>query len=296
MFSNIISKFRARFLGGLTPWQLAAQSLRGFRQHGLDARGAQFAYYAMFAVVHLLIMLIAVLARLPVEGVLESFVQATGRTLPPTAADVILSQIEDIKGRGTTSLGILAVVVFIYSGSRLFVTISRGLNAAYGVRELRRGWQVQGLALVMTCVSFLLLLAALILLVLGPQLTEWLAEQVYLSSFEFFLYRATRWTIVCLAVLLATSMIYRLAPSVRQRWAPLSVGCLVATAGWVLISLGLRYYVVNFGRYNEIYGALGGVVVLMLWLYLTGIVLMLGGKVNAVIYHAQRERKRAGRV
>ena len=89
-----------------------------------------------------------------------------------------------------------------------------------------------------------------------------------LTGYGILLSKATRWTIVCLAVLLSTSIIYWLAPSVKQRWSPWSLGCLVATGGWVLISLGLQIYMVNFGRYNEVYGALGGVVVLMLWFYL----------------------------
>ena len=268
---------------------LVGRSLQGFRSLTLDARCAQFAYYSLFAVVHLLIVLIAALAKLPWEGVLESFVEATGETLPPAAAEVILSQIEGIQSTSATPLSILAVVVFIYTGSRLFITVNRGLNAAYGVEEQRRGWQVHSLALVVTAGSFILFITALVLMVVGPELSQWLTGRSRSSLLGFFMYRGVRWTIICLMVFLNSLLIYWLAPNVRQRWSCLWLGSLFVTAAWVAISLGLQYYVDIVGRYNEVYGALSGVVVLMLWLYLTGVVLLMGGKINSVIYLAQQE-------
>jgi membrane protein len=273
----------------LSWFALVGRSLHGFRSLALDARCAQFAYYSLFAIVHLLIVLIAALAQLPWKGVLESFVEATGETLPPEAAAVILSQIEDIQRTHATSLSIWAVAVFAYTGSRLFITVNRGLNAAYGVEEKRRGWQVHSLALVVTAGSFILFITALVLMVVGPELSQWLTGRSRSSLLGFFMYRGVRWTVICLVVFLNSLLIYWLAPNVRQRWSCLWLGSLFVTAAWVAISQGLQCYVVNFGRYNEVYGALGGVIVLMLWLYLTGVVLLMGGKINSVIYLAQQE-------
>lgn len=184
--------------------------------------------------------------------------------------------------------------VFAYTGSRLFMTVNRGLNAAYSVTEQRRGWHVHGLALLVTAGSFLLFLSALVLLVVGPELSEWVTGRSRSSLLGFLLYRGVRWTIICLVVFLNSLLIYWLAPSVRQKWSSLWLGSLLATAAWVAISFGLRYYVVNFGRYNEVYGALGGVIVLMLWPYLNGVVLLMGGKINSVVYLAQRTAEPIG--
>jgi len=277
---------------GLSWPMLAVRSLRGFRDLALDARCAQFAYYSLFAVVHLLIVLIATLTRLPLSGVMDSLVEAIGRTLPPEAAGVIELQITDIQQRHATSLSVWALLVFAYTGTRIFMTISRGLNNAYGISEERRGWQVHALGLVATAASFLVFLFALVLMVVGPELSRWLTGQPKASFWGFFLYRGVRWTVVCLMVLVNSLLIYRLAPSVRQGWSALWVGGAFATAGWVVISLALRYYVVNVADYNEVYGALGGVVVLMLWLYMTGLVILMGGKINGEIYRAAQAAAR----
>ena len=103
-------------------------------------------------------------------------------------------------------------------------------------------------------------------------------------------YYAVRWVIVSLGLLVSVSAVYALAPSVRLRWRPLSPGAVFATAGWVLTSLGCRFYVASLARHDQIYGTLGGVIVLMIWLYLTGSVLLLGGLINSVIHRAEADR------
>jgi len=87
-------------------------------------------------------------------------------------------------------------------------------------------------------------------------------------------------------LLVATSAIYCWVPSVKLTWRLLTPGSVVATAGWVVATQGLRLYAENFGRFNETYGALGGVVVLLVWLYLTGTLLLTGGEIDSVIYRA----------
>ena len=289
---------RLRWLGGLTPIEVAIAAVRAFRRENLDARSAQFAYYSMQALAPLLIVALAAVAQMPIDGVLQSFMEGTDRALPRGAQELIVAQVQDVQARSNTSLVLVALMILGYAGMKLFVTVSRGLNAAYGVEEHRHGWQVYGLALLLTLGAMLLLLLALVLLVVGPSLSRWLVELVELPDSPFLkvlLHRGVRWAVVIAAVLLASSLIYWLAPSVKHRWSPWSPGSLFATLGWVVISLGFGYYVDNFGRYNQTYGALGGVIVITVWLHLCGAVLLMGGQIGGVIHRASIGGPRASR-
>ena len=282
-------------LGDLPIHQFVVRAVHGFREHHLDARSAQFAYYAMLFIAPLLILLIATLAQLPLEGEIESLTETAGRTLPSGADSVLLRQIEDIQKHSTLSLVLFALIVAGFAGSQLFLTISRGLNAAYGVTEVRRGWQVRCLALLVTLGAFIMLLIALLLLLLGPVITHWMAEHAFDPRLEFLLNRGYRWLILGLVTLTSASVIYWLAPGTKVRWSLLTPGSLFATLGWVIMGRGFQFYVETVARYNETYGVIAGTIILLVWLYLTGAVLMMGGQINSIIY-LQHQRATADTV
>ncbi|HTI52330.1 MAG TPA: YihY/virulence factor BrkB family protein [Planctomycetaceae bacterium] len=278
-------------LGGLSWWDLLRKTWRSYRENHFDARSAQFAYYSLLALFPFLILLLAILARLPLRGVLESSLDAANHGLPDTVAELLDRQVADIQAHSTVSLIAGSLFLLTLAGSQVFLTIKDGLNTAYGVRETRRFWQVYGLAFLLTVAASLLFLVALVLMVVGPLLSEWIAAREFdIGWLTLLLQRGVRWVVVCAALWIYTSTIYWLGPSVKLRWCWLSPGSVVATVGWVAVTQGFRLYVENLGRYNETYGTLGGVIVLIVWLDLTGAVLFLGGQTNAVIHRAAGER------
>jgi membrane protein len=281
-------------LGGLSWWDLVRQTWKEYRANQCDARGAQFAYYSLLAIFPLLILLLAAVAQFPWQGILESALDAADRGLPESAADLLRRQVRDIQEHSTVGLISANLLVLLIAGSRVFLTITDGLNAVYGVRETRRFWQMYGMAFLSTLAVSLLVLGAMTLMIVGPMTSQWLTEQDFaIVWLEVLLRRGVRWLVICSALWVYTSTIYSLGPNLRLPWYWLSPGSVVATAGWVIVTQGFRIYVENFANYNQTYGALGGVIVLIVWLDLTGVVLMLGGQVNAVIYRAAKQGKQA---
>jgi membrane protein len=291
--------------GGLSPWRLLVLSIKGYRDNQFDARSAQFAYYTLLALAPLLILLVAAAAHLPSAealerrgfltqedrvDVVENLMDVADKGLPDNAFEVIKRQILDIQAHSSLSLILGSLVLLGMAGSQVFLTLAAGLNLAFGVKEERRLWQVHGTALLLTMVIFLLLLLAMVLLVVGPTISHLLeSRKVHVPYATLLFDKGARWAVVCGCLLVCSSAIYRLVPSVRLRWDIFSPGSVFATAGWVLVSQGFRLYVENFGRYNETYGALGGVIVLVVWLDLTGSILLLGGQINGVIHRAAAE-------
>ena len=264
----------------MNPFQIAVAVGRRYSKDRLDGASAQSAHYGLLVLAPLLVLLVALAARLPLSGMLENLLANTDDALPASAYQVISDQVQDIQRNTKPHLLLLAAGVFCYAGMRLFNTMVRGLNVAFEVQE-NRGWlHTYGLALLMALGAFGLLIAAEILLLAGPYVQNWLVRPGTPTWVTFLLSAGTRWSIICLAILLSTSLIYWLAPNVPWGWSLVTPGSVVALLGWLAVSFGFQLYVDNLARYNETYGALAGVIVLLLWLHLIGMILFLGALVD----------------
>jgi len=273
-------------LGGLSIREVIRRSMVGFRRDQLDARSAQFAYYAVLAVAPMLIVIIACVAQLPLDGVLTSFLRAIDIGMPDNVFELLEGQVSDIQQNSTPSLIAFGLLILAIAGSKLFLTVGAGLDAAYGVEQKRRFWLSGGIAFALTWGVMLLLLVSMILLVVGPMVTGLVTDRFDVGWLHVISSTGVRWGVACGFMLIATSIIYSIVPHVKLRWYLLSPGNVFATAGWVALTQVFRIYVENFSQYNETYGTLAGVVVLMVWLYLTGAVLLMGGEINSVIHNA----------
>jgi len=288
---SVPQEIRVWQLGGLSFWQLLKRIGIGWQEYRLAAMSAQFAYYSLLALVPVLILTIAAIAKLPLAGTLDSFQRLLRRALPPDAYELVREQIQDVQDYSSAGLASAALLVFLFAGMRLFMTVDSGLNSAFGIQKRRNWFKAQGVSLILTVGVILLLLLALVLLVMGPNLIQWALALFEQQHLEGPLVHFVRWAIVTCCLLLCTSAIYCLMPAVKLPWHWLSPGSVIAVGGWMLLSQGLRLYMTYFGHYNKTYGTLGGVIVLLLWFYLSGAMLLLGGLINGVIYQAAAENK-----
>jgi membrane protein len=157
------------------------------------------------------------------------------------------------------------------------------LNRAYGVQEGRPVWKVGGIALLFSIGLPLVLLAAMVLLVFGPQLGGWLATQIGLGTLFQVLWNVLRWPVIVVLLTVALAPVYYWAPDVAQAWRWITPGAVFAILATLSASLGFSYYVTNLGSYDATYGSIGAVIVLLTWMYLTGFCLLVGGEINAAI-------------
>ena len=276
-------------LGGLSFKELAARLWRGYNDHQISALAAQFAFHAMLALAPTLILLIAGLSRLPMKGLLRWLKQAMGNALPESSYQVLHAQIQDLYKNANSSLTLACVGVLLFAGWRLFHSLGQGLNAVNGLRTTAHPLRTGGISFILTLAIVPTMMLALALTVAGPMLTRMALKALEWPMPQRYVMHGFRWAIVVACLLLATSALYRLLPAAKVRWEWVSPGNLFAVSGWLISGWGFRVYVENFGRYNETYGTLGGVIVLQLWLYLIGTFLLLGGLINGVIYRAVEE-------
>ncbi len=282
--SDSFAQLKIWKFGGLTPQELVRRTRREFRERQLSARSAQFAYFSMLAMMPLLIVLVYIIGQMPIHGLLGSFLMLLEKTLPDAAYQLFRTQILAIQQESSTTYISISCVIFLYAGSRLFVTIGEGLNVAFGHPPRARRVRTYWLSLVLTFSIALLLIVALIILVIGPQAVEWVIHGVHLPVPDSLSLILMRWGVVIGFLLIFTSTIYYLVPAHGLPWHWFSPGTIFAVLGWIAASQGFRFYVAHYARYNQIYGALGGVIAMLFWLYLTGAILLIGAQINGIIY------------
>lgn len=265
------------------------------RRDDVFGRAAQLAYYLLLSSGPLLLFLTSLLGMIAEgEEVRRDLLEWFASVMPPSAFALVRASLDEItrgSSGGTLSLGI---VVTLWAASAAMVDLIQGLNKAYDVEEVRAWWQRRLVAMSLTVVLALLTITALVLVLYGNQLGRLAAGAVGMGGAFALAWSFARWGVVAGFVLLAFILVYRFAPNVQtRRWECAIPGAAVAFALWLAGSLGLRLYLAHFNSYNRLYGSVGAVIILMLWLYLFCVALLVGGEVNSAIARIGRRRERA---
>ena len=255
---------------------------------------AQLAYYFFFALFPALLFLIALASYFPLEGMIDDMVRMLGGFVPPEALRIITDQIQKISQGEEGGLLTLGMLLALWTSSSAMTAVIDTLNAAYDIEESRAWWKVRLIAIGLTIGVALFILVSLALILIGPALAQRIADLMPFGMAFVWGWTILQWPIVFVLASTGIALIYYFAPDADQDWVWLTPGSILATTLWLGASLGLKLYVANMGSYTETYGAIGAVMILLLWFYLSGIVILLGAEMNAVIEHASPAGKDPG--
>jgi membrane protein len=255
---------------------------------------AQLAYYFFFALFPALLMLIAIASYFPYHQLVDELFKTLGGFAPPEVLTIITDQLAKIASGQRGGLFTLGMLTTIWSSSAAMTAIIDTLNAAYDIPEGRPWWKVRLTAIGLTMGVAIFILLSFALILVGPTLAERLADRFYLGPVFEWTWKILQWPVVFALVSAAFAIVYYFAPDAEQDWVWLTPGSVFATALWLLTSLGFKYYVATLANYTETYGAIGGVMILMLWFYISGLVILLGAEMNAEIEHASPYGKDEG--
>ena len=252
----------------------------------------QLAYFALLSLFPFLMFLVA-LAGLAVDdpaSILETLTQRIGGFLPEDAVGLLTDYIDrTLRGRPSGAL-LFAVVLTLGAGSAASQAVIKAANRAYGVQETRSFRTIWAISLLMIS-GFALLVGALALAAFSPEIGGYVQRFTGLPDIFLTLWGALRWVLSFLAVTLALAVLYYLAPNADLPFKWITPGGFMATMLMLVSGVALRFYVANIGRYDEVYGQLGAVIVLMLWLYVTGLTVLIALEMNAVLARMAEEQK-----
>ncbi len=271
--------------GGLGLLELSKRSFRAYRKDDMPTYAGALAFRGLLAFFPFVIFLVALLGFLQIPGFFDWLLSQSKAVLPEQATWQVEQIIGEIRDRARGGLLSLSIVLAIWSASAGVRSLITALNAAYGVEEARPAWKRYPLSIVYTIGLAVMIILAAGLMVLGPQVMRWLAEQVGLGQLAITLWTWLRLPLAILLLMVAAAVIYYVCPNVDQPFRFVTPGSVVAVIVWVVASLGFGYYVSNFADYSATYGSLGAVIVLLFFFFISSAVLLFGGEVNAVIEH-----------
>ena len=269
-------------LQGLPLHRVLARTVKEFLDDEMSTYASALAYQALFSLFPFLLFLIALIGFLHLPDFFSWLRLQSELVLPPQALEQVnpvIDQLQQSKG-GLLSVGIVIALWTASAGVRLMMS---AMNAAYDVPEGRPVWKRIPLSIFYTVGLAGMLLAAAALMVLGPQVMEWIAAQIGMQEFIVTLWTVLRWPVIVFLLMVAVALIYYVMPDVKQKFRFITPGSVLAVVVWIIASLGFAYYVKTFADYNAMYGSIGAI-----------IVLLLGAEMNAVIEHMSAEGKNPG--
>jgi membrane protein len=252
---------------------------------------AQLAFYFLLALFPAVLFLVVLAGYLPVENALAELVVALGAVAPEELVAILRWQLDRIAEGRHGSLLTLGIVGAIWSSSAAIVAIIDALNHAYDVSEWRPWWKRRLVAIALTIVLAVFTLVAFAFVLVGPALASRIAAWLGLAPAVAFVWQLIRWPVILLSAVLGVDFVYHFAPNRAAQWAWITPGALVATALWIASSFGFKFYLTNVADYAATYGTIGGVIVTMLWFYVSGLALLVGAELNGVIEGAWRSNR-----
>lgn len=246
---------------------------------GLIAAGVGF--YGLLALFPAIAALMAIGGLVLEPSTVTGQLERVSTVMPEAAASIVLDQARQVAGAGGSSLGLaalLSLVIALYSASRGVASLMQGLNIAYGEEEDRGFFRLLAVKLILTLALIVGVIMGLTATIILPAVLSILKLSAWAGS----LIDLLRWAVLFIATVAGISLLYRFGPSrPPPGWRWLTPGALLATVAWLAASIGFSTYVEAFGTYNESFGTLAGVVVLLMWLWISAFVILLGAVLNA---------------
>ena len=260
------------------------KTIREFIRDDCTTLAAGLTYYAVLSLFPALIALASILALVGqgAQGT-NQITTLMEDTLPADTAEQLRPIIDSVTNVGAPGIGlVIGLLVALWTASNYVTGFAKAMNKIYEIPEGRPVWKLRPWTYLLTLVLLLLVAAAVVILVVSGPVAESVGELIGLGSTAVTVWNIAKWPVLLVIVIVIIALLYYAAPNVKQpkfRW--ISVGAVVAIVVAALATVGFGFYVANFGSYNETYGALGGVIVFLLWLWIMNLALLFGAEFDA---------------
>ncbi|WP_243387997.1 YihY/virulence factor BrkB family protein [Bacillus kexueae] len=261
---------------------LVQELFHRFSRDQIAGMAAELAYFFSLSLFPFLIFLITLLGYLPLNA--DDILNFIAQYAPGNTIAIIEENVRGIVNTQNGKLLSFGIIATLWSASNGINAIVRALNRAYEVDENRHFLVARGMAIILTFAMIFVIIIALLLPVFGREIGLFISSVFGLSDMFLTVWNMVRWLVSVVILCLVFSGLYFIAPNKHLRISEVYPGALFATVGWIVVSLAFSYYVGNFANYSVTYGSLGGVIVLLIWFYLTGFIIILGGEINAILY------------
>ena len=267
---------------------------KAYSENAVSDSSAQLSYYLLFSLFPFLFFLVTLTAYLPIRGTVNDMMERLSQIIPDQAYGLIKTQLDVLLNEPRPKLLGLGLFIAIYSASRGVDAMRTALNRAYKVAEGRSFFKTNAIAIGMTLLGTAMVVASFTAIILGGKGGEWLFSHLQLGAQFLVLWGWLRWPLSAVVITFTAAIGYYFLPDVKQQFKFITPGSVLGTVVWVLGTYGFTFYTEHFSKNNVTYGSIGGVIILMTWFYLSGLIFIVGGVINAILEHASRDGKAVG--
>ncbi|RXI39766.1 YihY/virulence factor BrkB family protein [Clostridium tetani] len=257
----------------------------------VPALASQLSYSLLLSFFPFLIFLMTLLGFSSIDN--EYVLLELKTMLPDSAYELVYNTVIEILGTRDSNLLSFSIIFTVWTSSTGFRAVIKGINKAYDEKEKRSLPKVFLISILSTLSLGFLIILTVLFLVFGQLIGLYLVQKLKMGSLFYLTWNIIRYIIILSSLVVIFALMYKFIPSRKLKWKEVMPGAIFATVGWLLSSFIFSYYVNNFANYSRIYGSIGAVIILMVWLYLTSIIIILGGELNAFISIHESIRIRA---
>ncbi|MDG1145233.1 MAG: YihY/virulence factor BrkB family protein [Flavobacteriales bacterium] len=289
---EITKKISIPGYGNLSLYEVSMFFYKGLVEGAITTRASSLTFNFFLAFFPSILVLFTLIPFVPIEGFQDELFTLMSEILPPSTFDatkVILDDIVNHEQAGLLSFTFILALYFSTNGVNAMIT---GFNATYHLKDKRTWWQLRLLSINLTVILALLLVLTIVFQLFSVGFIDSLVNEGYMKQFSADVILHIKELILVLVLFMGYSILFYFGPADKKGWKFLSIGSITSTTLSVISSLAFSYYVTNFAQYNKLYGSIGTLLVILLWMYFNSIILLLGFELNASIISANEQQSR----
>ena len=285
---EIFKKIKPLGFNGLSIYDVTKIFIKGLQEGAITTRASSLAFNFFLAFFPSIIVFFTLIPYIPISGFQETLMEILSNILPPSTNEATFKTLDDIINNQKGGLLSIGFILALYFSTNGMSSLIQAFNSSYHIRENESILKHQLLSIILTIILSALVFLTIILLIFGKAAIVFLIEYEIISQNQITLLNIAKWVILTFMLFIGITTIFNFGHSIKSRTKIFSPGALLATLFIILTSVVFSYYIDNFSQYNKIYGSIGTLIIILLWIYFNAIILLIGFELNASIINAKK--------
>jgi membrane protein len=288
---TISKKIKPIGFSGLSIYDVTKFFWKGLIEGAVTTRASSLAFNFFLAFFPSIIVFFTLIPYIPIDGLQEILMELLSTVLPPSTNEITFSTLDDIINNPRGGLLSIGFILALYFSTNGINSLIEAFNASYHIRENRPLIQQRLLSLGLTLILSFMLIIAMGLIIFGKLTLGYLTDFYIISNSAAELILLAKWFAILLMLFFGISILFHLGPCIKSKWKLFTAGSMLATFGIIITSIGFNYYINHFSQYNKVYGSIGTLMIILIWMYFNSIILLTGFELNASISNAKEKRQ-----
>jgi len=275
---------------GMNLYEVSSFFIKGLEKGAITTRASSIAFNFFLALFPALIFFFTLIPYIPIDNFQEILLQLLSEILPPSTNEAAFKTLDDIINHPRSGLLSFGFIMALYFSTNSINSLMEAFNSSYHISENRGMWKQRLIAIGLTLLLSLMLIITIALIVFTQIASAYFVDLGILEESSISLIHLGKWVSILTFLFFGLSILFQFAPAKKTYWSFFSPGAIIATLFIVLTSFGFGYYIDNFGQYNKLYGSIGTLIVILIWMYFNAIVMLIGFELNASIFSAKENK------